>query len=56
MQPKLSMVAQAYNLSYLGGLRSRAVQAKSSGDSISNKRLGIMVHACHPSYVGKHKK
>jgi ribosomal protein L31 len=36
-----------------GGPKFEASQAESSQDSIStNKKLDMVVHACHPSYTG----
>jgi hypothetical protein len=52
------MVAHACKPSYSGGRDLedhswRTAQAKSSQDPISsNKKLGIVVHACHSSYSG----
>jgi hypothetical protein len=35
---------------------SRPAQAKSSQDLISDQRLGTVVGACHPSYMGTTNK
>jgi hypothetical protein len=50
-------MAHAFNLSYLGNLNRIAVQeaqAKSYRDSISTKKLGIMVSTCNPNHVWGH--
>jgi hypothetical protein len=46
----------AYNPSYVGGgnwehLGSRPVQGKGPQDPILTDKLGVVVHACHPSYA-----
>jgi hypothetical protein len=54
-------VTNTCNPSYLGGWHQkdshcRTAQAKSSQDPIStNKKLGMVVNACHPSHSGKLK-
>jgi hypothetical protein len=45
------------NLSYSGGTDledcgSRLSWAKSFQDSISSNKPGVIVHTCHPSYLG----
>jgi hypothetical protein len=38
----------------LGGSQLEASTGKSSQDPVStNKKLGVLVHACHPSYPGR---
>jgi hypothetical protein len=54
-------VAHTCNPHYSGGRiqedhGSRPVQAKSSQDPFStNSWVGMVVHVCHLSYMGKHK-